>query len=941
MRSKKKKILIVDDAWINREILSDMLSDEYEILEADNGETAIEIMQFNYQTLQLVLLDMNMPGMSGEEVLKIMKERLWIERMPVICISADFTEETIKKAYDLGVVDYFARPFNAASVKRRVRNTIALYDKNEVDFQDTVGVLATFFYRIMKVNLATGNYLIFKDGEEDYNGNFDELTDIYERLDAFCWKGYIHEDDKEEYKAFCNPVWLRKQFAEGKDHLMIHYRRNVSGEFRWVSMELFKSIEYTPENQIVLLYVRDINDDYLEQMDIVMKRNTDALGMVTLNISRGVCIASAMDFEELKVLDAMESIDGYIKRISQYLVSEEDREILTRLSKEYLLQKFEEGETTLTRDIIMCFGDDARLCRIHGTIEMIRNSVSNDIEGIMYCTDNTGIYISEKINRLLYQKNFEEVSVIDTKKNMMVFDSPERFASGNYEQKAWDCKKHLNEKILNRMTKKQREDVSNQFNLDHICRNLDEEGWYSFTLMQQDEEDNECLKEYKFAYLSKEMKYVLGAVEDITEIAGKDVLTGGYNRRGFIRETNRIMKINWDRGRYAVLFFDVQNFKAVNELFGIEVGDTILKMIYKSLMTSKLKPLHIARIEADHFICLIDKDYLDYDEIQRMCEFKMTENMKTIRGVMRCGIYCLSPDETDISEALNRAGVAANYVQADYTKSYEIYNSSMKNDYIDKATLIGELKEGISKGEFMVYYQPIVDTATEKIVSAEALIRWKHAKKGFIPPSAFIPLLEENGHISELDYYVMKQVKNFLTRRKTEGKEEISISMNFSWIDFYDEKLMKWLEEELRVCENEGIKTRIEITESSCEAISQNYEHRLKKLKDAGAELLMDDFGSGYSSFSMLQDYKFDILKIDRNLIEQIETNKKTRGILETIVELAHRLDMKVVAEGVELKQQAEYLREIQCDYIQGYYYHKPMPEEEFTELLENYYNLY
>jgi len=167
MEEQRKKILIVDDSEMNREILVSMLEDEYDLIQAEDGQQAVYIMSEHYMELSLLLLDMNMPVMNGYEVLQVMKEKLWLDRIPVISISADSSDDNIGRAYKLGVNDYFSRPFDAAVVLRRVHNTIALHDKSMGNFQDTLGMLSDFYYVILKVNLTTDSYLILKDGFDD------------------------------------------------------------------------------------------------------------------------------------------------------------------------------------------------------------------------------------------------------------------------------------------------------------------------------------------------------------------------------------------------------------------------------------------------------------------------------------------------------------------------------------------------------------------------------------------------------------------------------------------------------------------------------------------------------------------------------------------------------------------------------------------------------
>ena len=920
---------------MNREILSDMLEDEYEILQAEGGTTAIELMSELHEQLSLVLLDMNMPDMSGTDVLKTMKDRLWLEKIPVICISADSTDKTIRKAYELGVADYFARPFDMAVVKRRVHNTIALYDKSGGNLKDAIGMLSSFFYRILKVNLTTDSYMVLKKGEEDEAEKFNRIQSLSERLSCLVQKGYVHEEDLEEYLKYCDIDWLKEQFASGKEHIAVNYRRNIRGDFKWVSMEMIRSGEYSDTNQVLLICVRDLNDDYLKQLDVIMRRSNDSLGFVSVNVTKGVCMNSAVRKSPMELLDSMESIESYIKRLSGYLIREnQKKQLITLFEKEGLLKAFASGQTTVSIDMSMLDQDSQDIHVIRASLEMIHNSVTDDIEGIMQFLDVTGMFLSEKMTKMLYQKNFDQVMIIDAEKRLIACDTPEHLNTYNYHKTRVDYDTYMRDMSDRFVPQKEKEIFERSTDLNQVCEQLKIQDRYSFTIHQK-ENGEKRLKNYTYLYINKKFHVLIGAVEDITELSGKDVVTSGYNRQGFMRQAKIMLQESQASENYAILYFNIRNFKSVNELFGIEVGDMILREIYKLIENSKLRPVLTARVEADHFACLIEKKNLIYEEIDRLCEQKITENNKVISIYQRCGIYLIEKDDDNIAEMIDLAKVAKKYIRDEYVQPYKIYDDFMKSAYINKANLADELTRGLQTGEFIVYYQPVVDTKTEKIVSAEALIRWKHAKRGFISPGVFIPALEENGHISELDRYVAEQVRDFLITRKLAGKRIVPISMNLSWMDFYDQSMMDWIGGELEKCKALDIKTRLEITETSYAAISHDRNSALNTLKDHGADLLMDDFGSGYSSFGMLQNYNFDILKIDMSFVRQIEQNEKTRSIVQYIIAMAHTLGMRLVAEGVENKVQADFLRDWGCDYIQGYYYFKPMPEAEFIEKLE------
>ena len=937
MEEQKKKILIVDDSELNREILISMLEDEYDIIQAEDGKQAVYIMTEHHMELALLLLDMNMPVMNGYEVLQVMKERLWLNHIPVICISADSSDDNIGRAYEMGVSDYFGRPFDAAVVLRRVHNTIALHDKSMENFQDAIGMLSTFYYLILKVNLTTDSYLILKDGFNDGETCFNSLTSFSARLHSFADRNYVYEEDKKDYLEFCNTKRLKQAFSEGSKQETIRYRRRCGNEFKWVSISMMCSEEYEDDNQIVMLYVRDINDDYLKQLDEVMRRTKDSLGTVTVNVTRGKCISCAVKEKGIALADEKESLDSYVKRLSQYAIGWEARIKAEEIfSQDNLLREFESGKNNVVFETVVQGDDDEKIRMFRITIEMIRNSVTGEVEGIMYFMDITESYLEEKIPQLLYQKSFEKVALIDARRNLINMESTENFNAYRYLNTKIDYNLYIRDIIGVTVPEQEQERLRRYMDMPTVCRELDENERYSFTIHQMNEDGEKRLKEYNYMYLFKELGIILAVTEDITELTGKDVLTGGYNRQGFIHNTENIFRNCRNKSEYAVLYFNVRNFKAVNELFGIDTGDKVLRMIYKNLKFSSLKPCVVARVEADQFTCLIEKKNLDLDGLSGLCEWNFTQDGKTMHICCGCGIFYVEEKKMSINGMIDRAKLAKQYITDEYVKPYNIYDSEMKSRYIDRAELAGELRNGLAQEQFKVYYQPVVDTQTGKVKSAEALIRWIHPKRGFVSPAVFIPALEESGHISELDFYVTKKVFGFMKKRHEEGKKNVPVSINLSWMDFYDASMIKWIEENVEEYRNMGIASRFEITETSFEAMKQNRNNILESLQEKGAMTLLDDFGSGYSSYGVLQDYNFDILKIDMSLVRQIETNPKSRSILKSIIAMAHELGMQLVAEGAETEEQVAFLRENKCDYIQGYYYSKPLPEEEFIEYLEN-----
>lgn len=562
---------------------------------------------------------------------------------------------------------------------------------------------------------------------------------------------------------------------------------------------------------------------------------------------------------------------------------------------------------------------------------------SREIEGVLHFTDVTVAYLIENVPQKIYQKDYENIIIIDAKREKMIKTDVLSSVISDYLKKEEAYEGYRSYSSHRAVVESERERFKKCVELSTIKEGLRKDKQYFFTIHETDKTGEVRLKRYSYIYIDERVDIIVGAREDITEFSEKDVLTGGYNRRGFIRITERLLNEVPDRTKYAVLFFNVKNFKAVNELFGVESGDVVLQNIFRTLTHSKLSPVITARVESDHFVCLVENKNLDFEELTSVCDNKFVKDGKCMNLIIRCGIFYVEEKPMKISGMIDRAKLAKRYITDEYVQPYMVYDHSMQVAYIDKAKLAGELQEGIAKEQFKVYYQPVIDTKTGKIASAEALIRWIHPDKGFISPALFIPALEENGHISELDFYVLKKVWQFINDRCENNKFVVPISVNLSWMDFYDEIMMEKILKEMDRFRENGREhmARFEITETSYAAIRENRSGILESLRIKNAKILLDDFGSGFSSFGMLQDYDFDILKIDMSFIRKIGENPKTKSIVHSIIGMAHEIGIKTVAEGVETEEQVSFLRQSGCDYIQGYYYSKPLPEEEFVEFLE------
>lgn len=416
-----------------------------------------------------------------------------------------------------------------------------------------------------------------------------------------------------------------------------------------------------------------------------------------------------------------------------------------------------------------------------------------------------------------------------------------------------------------------------------------------------------------------------------------DPLTGIYNLEGFYRATEELFAKNPDK-EYIIAYWNVQRFKVINELFGRSVGDAILRNMADKIRTAyKGVEGTYGRMESDNFVACFPSDLLEGSrKFVHSGEILYTYEGTEYRFAACYGLYVVTDKSIDIASMVERSRIAMDTVNANYMKSFAYYNESMRENIVREQMLMSDCSTAIRENQFEVYYQPVCNASDGTIISAEALVRWRHPKRGLVAPDVFIPLFERNGYIHILDSYIWDRVCAMLKRRLDEGREVVPISTNISQMDFYNKNLCENL---IETVEKYGLNPqllRLEVTESAYSDDPDRVREIVQKLQDYGFTIMMDDFGSGYSSFNTLKDLPVDILKIDMKFMDDLEKGGKSAIILESIVRMTKWMSLRAVAEGVETEDELNFLKSIECNYIQGYYFYRPMPEKEFEELLNN-----
>ena len=422
---------------------------------------------------------------------------------------------------------------------------------------------------------------------------------------------------------------------------------------------------------------------------------------------------------------------------------------------------------------------------------------------------------------------------------------------------------------------------------------------------------------------------------DVTEIikAEKnntyfDKLTGLPNMSAFaILAENERLEMRKKETLPAFVYFDIRDMKAINEKYGFSKGNGILtgiSYVLKDIFGNSA----ISRFSDDHFVVLSQRRQIE-QKIEQVHN-DILNNPTGIPVQICAGIYIDDKKDVDIFSACDRARLACKSIKGDYGIKYRVFDREMYNIYHRRRHILNHFDDALENGYIKLYYQPIIRTVTGKICDMEALARWIDPEKGMLPPSQFISVLEDNRLINKLDFYMLKKICESLNEQKKQNIPLVPVSVNLSRINF---ELCDVVDEVLEIVDEYNISHNlitIEITESAFINNQQFLENQINRFREAGFNVWMDDFGSEYSSLNTLQEYTFDLIKLDMRFMKNFSLTGKNRLILSDIISMISKLGVHTLAEGVQTKEQLRFLRDAGCDKVQGYLFSKPMPCEYF-----------
>lgn len=417
--------------------------------------------------------------------------------------------------------------------------------------------------------------------------------------------------------------------------------------------------------------------------------------------------------------------------------------------------------------------------------------------------------------------------------------------------------------------------------------------------------------------------------------AERDPLTGLYNRETFFEKVGELVCSEY-AGSYIMVAFDINNFKVINDQYGQAVGDLILQRL-AVLGNACIEEVGgiTCRISADNFAGLYPSNADTVDYIAEQRTYIMEELGLNISLSSSVGRYVVEDLSIPVSAMYDRASMAKKSIKGRYDVQAAYYNTSMREEFLREQMIIGSMEQALKNGQITINFQPQYNHATGAMVGAEVLARWQHPEYGAISPAEFIPIFEKNGFVYRLDAFVWEETCRLLRDWIDNGYTVPPISVNVSRFDIYQEDFFETI---TGLVEKYDISTdllRLEITETAFSSAPRQIIKVVKKLTEYGFIVEIDDFGSGYSSLNTLKDVPAQVLKLDMRFMEDSEENQRGGSIVNSVIRMARWLFMPVIAEGVETIEQANYLKSIGCNYVQGYLYSKPMPVNNFEKLVE------
>lgn len=437
------------------------------------------------------------------------------------------------------------------------------------------------------------------------------------------------------------------------------------------------------------------------------------------------------------------------------------------------------------------------------------------------------------------------------------------------------------------------------------------------------------------------------STEDIEKLTNYDLLTGLPNWDLFVERLHQLVEAETDKQQLiGVVFVDLDNFTKVNDSLGREAGDKLLNKAAQRLKSCLQEFDTLARLDGDEFGVIISRQE-SRDNINQQVQMMLQGfsqpfildigqgEQKKFFITISVGIAFYPEDGTEAEQLIKNAELAMHKVKEKGKDHHRFYSQDMNDEVVKEIEMENKLRQALTEDNFVLYYQPQIDIQSNQVCGLEALIRWQDPEMGLVSPGEFIPLAEKTGLIIPIGNWVLQTACQEVKNLHQQGFSDLKLGVNLSARQFQDNQLIDKVDQALQKTELEPQYLELELTESIIMDDVEGSIERLFELKEQGVQFSIDDFGTGYSSLSYLKRFPIGTLKIDRSFVGEVPTNVDNTAIVKAIIDLAHNLDLNVVAEGAETAEQVNFLEDNNCDEVQGFYYSRPLPKDELINFME------
>ena len=681
---------------------------------------------------------------------------------------------------------------------------------------------------------------------------------------------------------------------------------------------------------------RELAERYERAAEMRNRIDKDSVCSFELNLTQNLCVKQHVQGAYFTKRSENSDADGVFTYMRSLLPADGRVKAVCKVfSRTGLLDAFKRGETSLSFEHKFMAEPDFSVW-VQTDVVMAQNPDSEDVEAYICVNDiDKGKTIQLLVSRFI-DIDYEFAALIDVKTGILTF-----VKEGKTAPLLPPCDRTRYPEVFREIVPKliiqsEADMACEAMKLEKVISELNRNDFYSCSFSIRTQDGGTERKKWSFTYLDENRDVIACTRRDVTDIyeTETDSLTGIYNKTGFCRAARDMITEN-PKVQFCITRTDLDHFKIYNDIYGIRAGDELLAAVGRLLRENSSKPLTIyGHLQGDHFVSLVPAKDIDINQWRTVVMNVLQGERPEYSFTLRFGMYIIDDPSTDIAIMCDRALMALHSTKGDFYNFFATYGESMKEDIFKEQRYLSLVRSAFESGEFCVYLQPQFDQTTGRMLGAEALARWVHNGTA-ITPANFISVLEKNGFIMQFDEYIWECVCKLLRRWIDEGRAVVPVSVNLSRLDIYNPGLHGIL---AALIKKYGLTTdmlRLEITETAYTQNPTQLATVITELRRGGFFIEMDDFGTGYSSLSMLKDIEVDMIKLDIGFLKATTESAGRRGlILSTIVRMAHWLNTQVIAEGVELPHQADFLRTIGCTLVQGYLYARPMPAEQFESLL-------